>query len=91
MNPFPELMVSFLGMVFAAFPWAKKKDFDGRINADSLHLAPSLFVGGSARGLHLRMVKALKESFPVNIILGMHYGTWELDRDDAHLNRITDA
>jgi hypothetical protein len=90
MNPFPELMVSFLGMIFAAFPWAKETDFGERIDKDSLHLAPSLFVGGSARGLHLRMVKALKASFPVNIILGMHYGTWELDRDDADLNRITD-
>lgn len=91
MNPFPELMVSFLGMVFAAFPWAKEDDYDGRIDQDSLHLAPSLFVGGSPRGLHLRMVKALRGSFPVNIILGMHYGTWDLSDEDAELNKITDT
>lgn len=91
MNPFPELMVSFLGMVFAAFPWAKRPDYDGRIDEESIHLAPALFVGGSPRGLHLRMVRALKASFPVNIILGMHYGTWELKSDDAELNRIADA
>jgi len=70
--------------------WATEEDFGRSIDKDSLLLAPSLFVGGSARGLPLRMVKALKDSFAVNIILGMHYGTWELDRDDANLNRITD-
>lgn len=88
MNPFPELMVSFLGMVYSAFTWATVKDFDGMIDKESLHLAPSLFVGGSARGLHLKMVTGIKESFPVNIILGMHYGTWNLAKDDADLNRI---
>ncbi len=88
MNPFPELMVSFLGMVFAAFPWATEPAFGNRIDKKSLHLAPSLFVGGSARGLHLKMVTALKASFPVNMILGMHYGTWDLTRDEANLNKI---
>jgi hypothetical protein len=88
MNPFPELMVSFLGMVYSSFTWATAEDYDGMIDKDSLHLAPSLFVGGSARGLHLKMVAAIKDSFPVNIILGMHYGTWNLAKDDANLNRI---
>jgi hypothetical protein len=87
MNPFPELLVSFLGMVFAAFPWARDKDYDGRIKKGYLHLAPTLFVGGSARGLHLKMIKALRDSFPVNVIVGMHYGTWELSNDDD-LNKI---
>ncbi|HEY4246162.1 MAG TPA: hypothetical protein VGM64_04850 [Lacunisphaera sp.] len=87
MNPFPELLVSFLGMVFAAFPWAREKDFGGYIQKSLLHIAPTLFVGGSARGLHLRMIKALRDSFPVNVIVGMHYGTWELKKDE-HLNTI---
>ena len=88
MNPFPELLVSFLGMVYASFEWATAKGYGGMVDKSSLHLAPSLFVGGSARGLHIKMISAIKTSFPVNIIAGMHYGTWDLTKADAELNKV---
>lgn len=75
MAPFPELMVSFLGMLFAAHPWLRE---EAEELGDGPHLCPSLFVGGTARALHLRMVRALEDSYPMNVILGLHYGTMNL-------------
>jgi hypothetical protein len=90
MNPFPELIIGFLGMLIAAHPWANRPDAKRRIVRDGKHLAPSLFVGGSARGLHQRMVKAVGENYPVNLFLGMHYGTWRLFREKSELVLIDD-
>jgi hypothetical protein len=90
MNPFPELIISFLGMLVASHPWANERGAKKRIVKDGKHLAPSLFVGGTARGLHQRMVDAVGRNYPVNIILGMHYGTWRLFGDGAKLNLIDD-
>ncbi len=75
MAPFPELMVSFLGMLFAAHSWLEAPT---EVDPDGPHLCPSLFVGGTARALHLRMVRALEDSYPMNVILGLHYGTLNL-------------
>ena len=91
MNPFPELLVSFLGMVVVAHPWAKRGDAMTRLSATGKHLAPSLFVGGTPRGLHKRMVAAITETYPVNVILGMHYSTWRLFGDEVSLNLIDDV
>ena len=44
----------------------------------SLVSAPTLFVGGSARGIHLRMVAAMGTAYRLNIICGLHEGTWSL-------------
>lgn len=76
MNPFPELLVSYLGILLAVHAW-----FDGttaRIDPTGPHLAPTLFVGGTARALHGRMVGALESCYPINVVLGMHAGNWNL-------------
>lgn len=77
MNPFPELMVSFIGMLVSAHEWFP----DGsryRHTHDDGHLGPTLFVGGTARNLHLRMISAMQKAYHMNIICGLHEGTWSL-------------
>lgn len=77
MNPFPELMVSFIGMLVSAHEW-----YPGGINFhythEAGHLGPTLFVGGTARTLHLRMISAMQKAYCMNIICGLHEGTWSL-------------
>ncbi|WP_291984537.1 hypothetical protein [Candidatus Accumulibacter sp. ACC007] len=77
MNPFPELMVSFIGMLVSAHEWYP----DGerfKYTHDAGHLGPTLFVGGTARNLHLRMISAMQKAYCMNIICGLHEGTWSL-------------
>jgi hypothetical protein len=69
--PFPELLVSFLGMFIAGHSWADARDHWPEQDVSG-HFAPCLFVGGSASGLHLRMIQGLREAFPINIVVGMH-------------------
>lgn len=78
MNPFPELLVAFIGMLVAAHAWTGADDKSVRKTQESGHLAPTLFVGGSARALHLRMIKAMQLSYTLNIVCGLHEGTWNL-------------
>lgn len=76
MNPFPELMVSFIGMLVTAHKWHPSGT---GIQADPRgHLAPTLFVGGTARALHLKMINAMQTAYNLNIVVGMHSGTWSL-------------
>jgi len=87
LNPFPELLVGFIGMLIVAHDWL------GKPNAitSSLtgpHLAPTLFVGGSARALHLRMIAALEMTYPINVVVGLHSGTWSLLGSGRSLNRL---
>ena len=77
MNPFPELLVSFIGMLVAAHEWYPAGAHVTHTNNEG-HLAPTLFVGGSARGIHLRMVAAMGTAYNLNIICGLHEGTWSL-------------
>lgn len=86
--PFPELLVSFLGLVIAAHSWVKSPNDRSMVSDDGYHLAPALFVGGTARGLHLRMVASLKDQFPINIVLGLHSGTWDLFGEKAILTIV---
>ncbi len=86
--PFPELLVSFLGLVFVGSGWLNDPRDRSVVDPEGLHLAPTLFVGGSARSVHLRMVKSLKATFPINIVLGMHSGTWDLSGRKASLTRM---
>lgn len=83
MNPFPELMVNFVGMLVTAHSWYPNGTQVAP--APKGHLAPTLFVGGTARALHLKMIEAMEASYRLNIVVGMHAGTWSLDR--AH-NRL---
>lgn len=77
MNPFPELMVSFIGMLVSAHEWYPDGD-RYRHTHDDGHLGPTLFVGGTARNLHLRMISAMQKAYRMNIICGLHEGTWSL-------------
>lgn len=77
-NPFPELLVSFVGMLVTAHQWLLSPTDRTKINVLGCHLAPSLFIGGTASGIHKRMVQAMEENMPINIILGLHRGTWDL-------------
>lgn len=77
MNPFPELMVSFIGMLVSAHEWYPG-DRKFQYTNDDGHLGPTLFVGGTARSLHLRMIGAMQKAYCMNIICGLHEGTWNL-------------
>jgi hypothetical protein len=84
MNPFPELMVSFIGTLVTAHKWYPdgKQVCPGRNG----HLAPTLFIGGTARAFYIKMITALQSSYRLNIVVGMHAGTWNLT---AAANRFT--
>lgn len=86
--PFPELLVSFLGSVFVGSGWLDDLRDCSVVDPEGLHLAPTLFVGGSARSVHLKMVRSMKATFPINIVLGMHSGTWDLSGERASLTRM---
>jgi hypothetical protein len=88
MVPFPELLVSFIGMLVAGHQWTERDNPSDVISDDGAHLAPALFVGGSPRAIHLRMIKGLKSAYPMNIIVGMHAGTWDLLGDNADIRRM---
>lgn len=89
MVPFPELLVSFVGMFVTAHEWYQSAP-DQIVAPDKKgsHLAPTLFVGGTARALHLRMVAALERAYPINIVVGLHQGTWNLYANNRKLNRL---
>lgn len=88
MIPFPELLVSFIGMLVAGHEWLETTDLTKLVTKDGNHLAPCLFVGGSARSIHLRMIKGLKTAYPMNIVVGMHSGTWDLLGEKADIRRM---
>lgn len=77
MNSFPELMVSFIGMLVAAHEWYPDST-RFHYTHDKGHLAPTLFVGGTARTLYLKMISAMQKAYCMNIICGLHEGTWSL-------------
>jgi hypothetical protein len=88
MVPFPELMVSFIGMFTTAHAWYRYKNWKKFWNNEGTHLAPTLFVGGCASGVHLKMIFAIQRAFPVNIVVGLHQGTWNLYSDSKKLNLL---
>lgn len=71
LEPFPELFASFIGMFMLAHDWNT-----GNIKTSKkhTHFAPSLFVGGRARGFHLKMIEGYEEGYPINIITNIHSG-----------------
>jgi hypothetical protein len=77
MNPFPELLVSFLGVLVTAHEWYPDGPSASLTNGTG-HLAPTLFVGGTARAFHLKMIRAMQDCYALNIICGLHEGTWAL-------------
>ena len=84
MNPFPELMVNFIGMLVTAHAWYPNGPQVADV--DKGHLAPTLFVGGTARAFHLKMIKAMETAYRLNIVVGMHSGTWDLKNAQRRLS-----
>lgn len=89
MVPFPELLVSFIGMFVTAHGWYRETDVASPLSEDGLHLAPTMFVGGTARAMHLKMIRAIERTYPVNIVVGLHQGTWNLYSNNRKLNKLT--
>jgi len=79
LEPFPELLVSFIGILMAAHDWLKGSGESDSATLEKPHLAPTLFIGGTGRPIHQRMIRALCKAFPMNVVQGLHYGTWDLD------------
>lgn len=88
MNPFPELLISFIGMLVAGHAWLDSANDKSSVSGEGVHLAPSLFIGGTSRALHSRMAQALEGCYPINIILGLHVGTWSLLGTGRKLNLL---
>ncbi len=86
--PFPELLVSFIGMFIPAHSWYGMQNWEKIINKDGKHIAPTMFVGGTASNLHLRMIRAMEKVYPINIVVGLHQGTWNLYSKDRNLNLL---
>ena len=87
MNPFPEVLVASIGMLVAAHQWYPD-GLDYKHSNDGGHLAPTLFVGGTARALHLRMIQAIQNTYKMNILCGLHEGTWKLTDAKNRLSRV---
>ncbi|MGB9905126.1 MAG: hypothetical protein ACPLQO_10750 [Desulfotomaculales bacterium] len=87
--PFPELLVSFIGLVFTAHSWLLNPNDCSMVDNSGLHLAPTLFIGGTARGLHIRMINSMKRNFPINIVTGIHLG-WNLFIKNNDLKYLRD-
>lgn len=88
MNPFPELLVAFIGFVAAAHEYFDAVAGSISVHEGGRHLAPTLFVGGSARGLHLRMIEAMRTVLPMNVIVGLHSGTASFFGPSAQVRRF---
>lgn len=71
---YPELYVSFLGMVAAI-----RGRLVSRRPQDELFLS-TLFVGGQARAFHRRMLAAIDSECCVRVVTGLHKGGWLLGR-----------
>jgi hypothetical protein len=74
---YPELYVSFLGMVSAT-----RGRLVSRKHA-AYRFESTLFVGGHARGFHRRMIAAIHEVCAVRIATGLHSGGWGLRRSPS--------
>jgi hypothetical protein len=78
MVPFPELLVGFLGMLMTTHSWLEETPPQFIRRNNGRHLAPSLFIGGDARGIHLKMIEGMEKTFPINIVVGLHSGALSL-------------
>lgn len=90
MNPFPELLVAFIGMLVSAHKWYPD-GADYEHSNEGGHLAPTLFVGGTARALHLKMIQAMQNAYRMNILCGLHEGTWKLTDAKNRLLRVVNG
>lgn len=89
MTGFPELYVSFLGMFLAAHNWVNSSLGKSASQGDVGHVAPTLFVGGEASNLHRKIIAALQEVYPINIVTGLHRGGWVIIKRAKLLRRLS--
>jgi len=81
LTPFPELLVSFVGMFGAAHEWYNPREEVEYIGEDGVHPAPCLFIGGDSNGIQRRMAAGLEATFPFNVVTGLHFGRFRMRRD----------
>lgn len=82
LSPFPELLVSYIGILEVAHSWYAHKGNNEYIDNDKgIHLAPTLFIGGDARPIQRNMMKAMEAIYPINIMAGLHYSEFRLLRN----------
>lgn len=82
---FPELYVSFLGMLTTVHRKPLRRKAAG---ASDGHMASTLFVGGESSALHVRMIAALQQIYLLNIVTGLHKGNWIFAKRKPPLNRV---
>jgi len=90
LSPFPELLVSFLGAFQAAHQWYDPRVSYEYLNAQGIHPAPCLFIGGDSRPIQRRMIKALEAEFPINIVSGLHFGQFKMSRKNRAAKYLND-
>ena len=91
LSPFPELLVSFIGMFQAAHRWFAPAMSRRYIAPRGIHPAPCLFIGGDSRSLQRRMIDALEETFPINIVSGLHFSRFKMSRHSGQAKYLDDA
>ena len=91
MVPFPELLVGFIGMLTTTHCWFNAEDPHFKISDQGQHLAPTLFIGGDARSIHLKMIAALERTYPINIAIGFHIGTFSLFSNNRRLRLLEES
>lgn len=91
LSPFPELLVSFVGMFQAAHQWYDPRGSLNYSSPDGNHLAPCLFIGGDSRPIQRRMIKALEEVFPINIVSGLHFSRFRMNSDSEPAKYLNEA
>ncbi len=79
LSPFPELLVSFIGMFQAAHQWFTTTS-RRYTEPQGIHPAPCLFIGGDSRPIQRRMIEALEDVFPINIVSGLHWSRFKMTR-----------
>ena len=68
MNPFPELLVSFIGTLIAGHAWMREEQAMALVEKRGMHLAPTLFVTEARLDVfYIRMVKGLEACYPSEI------------------------
>lgn len=71
LHAFPELLAGFVGMAHVVHDWFEEGSV-GRTGLGVEHLAPTLFIGGSANGITYKMAQALGQTYPMNIVVDLH-------------------
>ena len=91
LSPFPELLVSFTGMFQAAHKWFVPNSSSNHLHPGGNHPAPCLFIGGDSRPIQRRMIKALEDVFPINIVSGLHSGRFKMSRKKGEAKYLADT